>query len=363
MGDGEAVIGGASGSNDPRSTCTSMPKPDKSHIAGLSLPLDSLIPPEEPEKHGQKRSHRGSVGQSKKSKWTKRDWCWAGWNWGANEAYQGYYGAGARDGTTAQSHVQQAASASTVAAAIPGPAMPKPRPYNRAYTIPAAAIDAKAATMGATSKSSMPARASGLPAVGTPVAATPSAPLQCPDPRPVGQSPHWSIPAPLMPHTPITPGPPSRVLQADERLLRGDQHRLDGQADSHRRVARQDQAPDSPADPQPRETMAPPPTPPPMPRSAESSGGASGVPCALDGCVRPPMAGRATAPEMPRPVPDPPAAPAIPVPAVPNVRGSPVQLLRPTIWDLTHSQVCHYRLQRGAQLERLLRNLTQLLDG
>ena len=126
---------------------------------------------------------------------------------------------------------------------------------------------------------------------------------------------------------------------------------------------RQAHAPDTPPVTRPLEARAPPTAQPPMLRSPEDSGGAQDPPRDAHEPVRPPVEGFVAAPVMPRPVPTPPAAPAIPVPAVPNVRGSPVQLPRPTIWDLTHSQVCHYRLQRGAQLERLLRNLTQLLDG
>ena len=358
---GDGLSGGASGSNDPlpllrQSTDSgngysggasgfnpSQPKPDKSHIAGLSLPLDSLIPPAE-QQQAPKRSHRGSVGQSKKTKWTKKDWCWAGWNWGANEAYQGYYGADRMGGSSTPNQTSNAGSAPSVAAAMPGPALPKPRPYNRAYTMPAAAIDATAASMGATSKAAMPARPSGHAATSMPPAAAvaPAQP-QVSAARPVGESPHWSIPAPLMPHTPITPGPPSRVFQADERLAACESACAGAERDQHLRSAVQGQAPDTPAGPRPVAAREPPPTPPTMPRPA------------AEGPLVPPV--------MPRPVPDPPSAPAIPVPAVPNVRGSPVQLLQPTIWDLTHSQVCHYRLQRGAQLGRLLRNLTQLLDG
>ena len=108
----------------------------------------------------------------------------------------------------------------------------------------------------------------------------------------------------------------------------------------------------------------PPQTPPAMPRPAVVG---PDVPTVMQRPGQDPSRPAAEGPSaslvMPRPVPDPPSAPAIPVPTVPNVRGSPVQLLQPTMWDLTHSQVCHYRLQRGAQLERLLRNLTQLLDG
>ena len=120
---GDGLSGDASGSNDPpplpkqpaasgnghsggtSGPNPSQPKPDKSHIAGLSLPLDSLIPPAE-QQQAPKRSHRGSVGQTKKAKWTKKDWCWAGWNWGANEAYQGYYGADSMGGSSTQNRLQ-----------------------------------------------------------------------------------------------------------------------------------------------------------------------------------------------------------------------------------------------------------------
>ena len=339
----------ASGSNDPLPH-PSQPKPDKSHIAGLSMPLDSLIPPAE-QQQAPKRSHRGSVGQAKRAKWTKKDWCWAGWNWGANEAYQGYYdsdkvGSGS---SSTQQPSQIAGGPSSVAAAMPGPAMPKPRPFNRAYTMPAAAIDAAAATMGATSKAAMPVRPSGSGAASVNLVAD-LAPAQphIPAARPVGQSPHWSIPAPMMPHTmphtPITPGPPTRVAQADERLAACQSAHADGARDQSARPCVQSQAPRTPAGPRPATASELPPSPPSMLRS-----GPAEMPT--------------SPPTMPRPVPDPPSPPAVPVPAVPNVRGSPVQLLHPTIWDLTHSQVCHYRLQRGAQLERSLRNLTQLLDG
>ena len=115
---------------------------------------------------------------------------------------------------------------STVAAAMPGPAMPKARPYNRAYTMPAAAIDAAAATLGAISKAAMHMRPNQDSGSGQcesdrrpcPHYASIFCQPQMPAARPVGQSPHWSIPAPLLPHTPMTPGPPVRVAQADERL-------------------------------------------------------------------------------------------------------------------------------------------------
>ena len=203
---GDGLSGGASGSTDPpplrkqpaasgnghsggtSGPNPSQPKPDKSHIAGLSLPLDSLIPrPPAEQQQAPKRSHRGSVGQTKKAKWTKKDWCWAGWNWGANEAYQGYYGADSMGGSSIQNQASNAGGASSVAAAMPGPAAPKPRPYNRAYTMPAAAIDAAAVSMGATSKAAMPARPSGNAAPGMlPAAAVPPAQPQVSAARPVG---------------------------------------------------------------------------------------------------------------------------------------------------------------------------------
>ena len=204
----------------------SQPKPDKSHIAGLSLPLDSLIPAAE-QPQASKRSHRGSVGQAKKAKWTSRDWRWAGWNWGADEAYQGYYDpSGVGSGTSSQPQPSRGAcSGSAVAAALAGPAVPTARPYNRAYTMPAAAIDVSAATLGAMSKAAMPMRPqdSGIASVSqvaTPAPALPaSMNLHMPDARPVGQSPYWSIPAPLPPHTPTTPEQAVRVAQVERPYM------------------------------------------------------------------------------------------------------------------------------------------------
>ena len=346
-----AHAGQSAGSTDP-APHPSQPKPDKSHIVGLSLALDSLIPAAE-QSQAPKRSHRGSVGQAKKAKWTSRDWCWAGWNWGANEAYQGYYDAQrAGSGQSSQQPSHDAGQGRTVAAAMPGPAMPKPRPYNRAYTMPAAAIDAAAATLGATSKAAMPVSPSaGVPIIPDQGMALSSLPgrVATHELRPVGQSPHWSIPAPLLPGSPASPGLPVRVAQADERLG-PDAPPAPEPADGREQRVR--------SPPQERPLSAA--VPDPLVRSLPQDRAPITPMCPTPATS--PVAPSLPSP-MPQPVPDPPSPPAVPAPAVPSVRGSPVQLLHPTIWDLTHSQVCHYRLQRGAQLERLLRNLTQLLDG
>ena len=269
---GDGHSGGAVGSNDPPLR-PSQPKPDKSHIAGLSLPLDSLIPPAE-QQQAPKRSHRGSVGQTKRAKWTKKDWCWAGWNRGANEAYQGFYGVG-NTGASTSSPQQQAANtggASSVAAAMPGPALPKQRPFNRAYTMPAAAIDAAAATMGATSKAAMPARPIGPGAAPTTPASMVPVQSQATTARPVGQSPHWSIPAPLLPHTPITPVPPSSVTQADERLAACDSAAPGAASEPPLRPPVQGQAPATPSGQRHMIAAELPPSPPSMPRSGPAEG-------------------------------------------------------------------------------------------
>ena len=131
------------------------------------------------------------MGQAKKATWTPGDWQWAGWSWGNRQAHQGYYHPGDGSGFAPCQHQSAAATQDPLAEPNQQQLCQDQRCRN-----PVQRASADSVSIG---QGHQPGPLIGLV-------------------RPVGQSPHWSIPAPLLPHTPTTPRQAVRVAAADDRL-------------------------------------------------------------------------------------------------------------------------------------------------